>query len=253
MKNEKIELEISAACRIGCVRHDNEDMILVGYQFIRNDEYHTQLELGDKDRFMMAVADGMGGHLSGEVASSDVLHNLQFFYSDIPSGLCAGDFNEVIYEWLTSMNNILEAKGRVEPALKDMGTTLVALALYENNFYWMNCGDSRLYRFRNGKLEQLSIDHSLSNLLGEKGHSNVITNCIGGGCDNSYIDIVKCTSDVKVGDMFLLCSDGLSDMVSDRMIENLLNDGADASQLCDEAENAGGLDNVSVALITIGF
>ena len=248
-----LKCNVTAASRVGCIRDNNEDMILVGDTFIRDDSLSETYEIDPSKRFLMALADGMGGHNSGEVASSDVLHNLQFFYSDIPSGLCAGDFNEVIYEWLTSMNNILEAKGRVEPALKDMGTTLVALALCENNFYWMNCGDSRLYRFRNGKLEQLSIDHSLSNLLGEKGHSNVITNCIGGGCDNSYIDIVKCTSDVKVGDMFLLCSDGLSDMVSDRMIENLLNDGADASQLCDEAENAGGLDNVSVALITIGF
>ncbi len=248
-----LKCNVTAASRVGCIRDNNEDMILVGDTFIRDDSLSETYEIDPSKRFLMALADGMGGHNSGEVASSDVLHNLQFFYSDIPSGLCAGDFNEVIYEWLTSMNNILEAKGRVEPAMKDMGTTLVALALYENNFYWMNCGDSRLYRFRNGKLEQLSIDHSLSNLLGEKGHSNVITNCIGGGCDNSYIDIVKCTSDVKVGDMFLLCSDGLSDMVSDRMIENLLNDGADASQLCDEAENAGGLDNVSVALITIGF
>ena len=248
-----LKCNVTAASRVGCIRDNNEDMILVCDTFIRDDSLSETYEIDPSKRFLMALADGMGGHNSGEVASSDVLHNLQFFYSDIPSGLCAGDFNEVIYEWLTSMNNILEAKGRVEPALKDMGTTLVALALYENNFYWMNCGDSRLYRFRNGKLEQLSIDHSLSNLLGEKGHSNVITNCIGGGCDNSYIDIVKCTSDVKVGDMFLLCSDGLSDMVSDRMIENLLNDGADASQLCDEAENAGGLDNVSVALITIGF
>lgn len=248
-----LKCNVTAASRVGCIRDNNEDMILVGDAFIRDDSLSETYEIDPSKRFLVALADGMGGHNSGEVASSDVLHNLQFFYSDIPSGLCAGDFNEVIYEWLTSMNNILEAKGRVEPALKDMGTTLVALALYENNFYWMNCGDSRLYRFRNGKLEQLSIDHSLSNLLGEKGHSNVITNCIGGGCDNSYIDIVKCTSDVKVGDMFLLCSDGLSDMVSDRMIENLLNDGADASQLCDEAENAGGLDNVSVALITIGF
>lgn len=248
-----LKCNVTAASRVGCIRDNNEDMILVGDTFIRDDSLSETYEIDPSKRFLMALADGMGGHNSGEVASSDVLHNLQFFYSDIPSGLCAGDFNEVIYEWLTSMNNILEAKGRVEPALKDMGTTLVALALYENNFYWMNCGDSRLYRFRNGKLEQLSIDHSLSNLLGEKGHSNIITNCIGGGCDNSYIDIVKCTSDVKVGDMFLLCSDGLSDMVSDRMIENLLNDGADASQLCDEAENAGGLDNVSVAMITIGF
>ena len=99
-----IELKLSAASRIGCVRHDNEDMVLAGYQFIRNDEYRTHFELGKEDRYMMAVADGMGGHQYGEVASSEVLHNLQFFFSDLPVGLNASSFNEMIVEWLDSIN-----------------------------------------------------------------------------------------------------------------------------------------------------
>ena len=248
-----LKCNVSAVSRVGCIRDNNEDMILVGDKFIRDDSLMESLEVDSTKRFIWALADGMGGHNSGEVASSDVLHNLQFFFSDIPVGLQVENFNETIYEWLMSMNNILDAKGRVDPTLRDMGTTLVVFALYENNFYWMNCGDSRLYRFRNGKLEQLTTDHSLSNLLGEGGHSNVITNCVGGGCDTSFIDIVQCTSEVKIGDVFLLCSDGLSDMVSDSTIEQLLCDGADASALCDEAENAGGLDNVSAMLITVGL
>ena len=76
-----IQLEISAASRVGCVRENNEDMILVGDCFIRNDEFHAKIELQDKDRYMMAVADGMGGHNRGEIASSLSLHNLQFFFN----------------------------------------------------------------------------------------------------------------------------------------------------------------------------
>ena len=215
MKSEQLGLEISAACRIGCVRHDNEDMILIGYQFIRNDEYRTQLELGDKDRFMMAVADGMGGHLSGEVASSDVLHNLQFFFSDLPVGLDASSFNEMIVEWLESINMILDSKGKADEQYKGMGTTLVALAYYDGVFYSMNCGDSRLYRLRGGELDLVQIE------------------------------------DIQDGDAFLLCSDGLTDMMSDHRLNILLTEGADANDLCNAAIVRGGYDNVSACLIKV--
>lgn len=245
-----IELELSAACRIGCVRHDNEDMILVGYQFIRNDEYRTQLVLGEKDRYMMAVADGMGGHLSGEVASSDVLHNLQFFFSDLPVGLNAGSFNEAIVEWLDSINMVLDSKGKADEQYKGMGTTLVALAYYDGVFYSMNCGDSRLYRFRGEELVQLTTDHSLSSLMGDEKHSSVITNCIGGGCTSSYIDLVQ-IEDIQDGDTYLLCSDGLTDMMSDHRLTILLSEGADANDLCNTAISRGGFDNVSVCLIHV--
>ena len=225
-------------------------MILVGYQFIRNDEYCTQLELGDKDRFMMAVADGMGGHLSGEVASSDVLHNLQFFFSDLPIGLDASSFNEMIVEWLESINMILDSKGKADEQYKGMGTTLVALAYYNGVFYSMNCGDSRLYRLRNEELVQLTTDHSLNTISGQKKHSNVITNCIGAGCTHAYLDLMEFTDDVREDDIYLLCSDGLNDMVSDSTIEKLLNEKANANTLCEEAINEGGFDNVSACILS---
>ncbi|MBQ8157743.1 MAG: serine/threonine-protein phosphatase [Prevotella sp.] len=246
-------LDITAASCVGCVRENNEDMLLIDSLLLRNDSTAMKHDLSSSDRFILALADGMGGHQSGEVASSDVLHNLRFFYGDIPAGLKIADFNEVIYEWLKSMNNNLEAKGRVDEHCKGMGTTLVALAFYEDNFYWMNCGDSRLYRLRDGKLTQLTTDHSLNNLMGtdSKDYSNVITNCIGGGCTTSFIDIVECNDDIAVGDTLMLCSDGLTDMIADGEIERLLNNGSDALNLCKAAEEYGGYDNVSVILATV--
>jgi len=225
-------------------------MILAGYQFIRDDEYRTQLELGERDRYMMAVADGMGGHLSGEVASSDVLHNLQFFFSDLPVGLNASSFNEMIVGWLESINMILDSKGKADEQYKGMGTTLVALAYYDGVFYSMNCGDSRLYRLRNEELVQLTTDHSLSSLMGDQKHSSVITNCIGGGCTSSYIDVVHIV-DIQDGDTYLLCSDGLTDMMSDHRLNILLTEGADANDLCNTAIVRGGFDNVSACLIRV--
>jgi protein phosphatase len=113
----------------------------------------------------------------------------------------------------------------------------------------MNCGDRRLYRFRNGELTQLTSDHSLSNMLGSSHHSNIITNCIRGGCSTSFMDIVKITDDVKIGDVYLLCIDGLTDMLPDHVITTLLTNGADANKLCDAAVAAGGLDNVSCCVL----
>jgi protein phosphatase len=246
-----LNLNITAASHVGCVRTNNEDMLLVGDSFVRNSRTHALVSTNDTDRYMIALADGMGGHNSGEVASSDVLHNLQYFFSDIPAGLKPGDFNETIFEWGESINNIIDSKGHADPKYRDMGTTLVAMAYYAGEFYWMNCGDSRLYRLHDGKLMQLTTDHSLSNLLGSPKHSNVITNCIGGGCKTSYIDLVQCSADVLAGDTFMLCSDGLTDMVEDSLIEKMLIEGYDATSLCEAAEDAGGLDNVSVIIIQV--
>jgi len=246
-----MNLYVTAASRIGCVRSNNEDMILVGSSFIRNDAFSANIELEPQKRTLFAVADGMGGHKSGEVASSDALHNLHFFFNDIPAGLTAGEFNEMMVVWLDSINAIFDSKGRVDDRFKGMGTTLVGIAYYNGNFFSMNCGDSRLYRLRNGALQQLTSDHSLNNMLGTSEHSSVITNCIGGGCTHSYMDIVKMTDDILPSDIYLLCSDGLSDMLNDQQIEVLLKSGANADALCHAAVEAGGYDNVSVCLIEV--
>ena len=191
----------------------------------------------------------MGGHNRGDIASSDTLHNLQFFYHDLPTGLEPGGFNEMIQDWLESINNYVASKGRADEQFKGMGTTLVGMAFYEGEFFSLNCGDSRLYLFRNGELKQLTTDHSLSNLLGSEKRTSVITNCIGGGCSSSYIDIVRLTSDLMSGDIYLLCSDGLSDMLKDDKISRLLANGSDANALCEAAIAAGGFDNVSCSVL----
>ncbi len=246
-----MKLKISAASNVGCVRQNNEDMILVGDCFLRDESFDEEVEIDGKDRYLIALADGMGGHSSGDVASRDVLTNLHYFFYDMPAGLSVGDFNEAIYEWLESISNIIDSKGHSEPRYHEMGTTLVGLAYYAGEFYWMNCGDSRVYRLHDGQLHQISTDHSLSNLMGSSEHTNIITNCIGGGCKMSYIDMVTCTPDVQPGDVYMLCSDGLTDMLSDVDVQALMLQGADANRLCDAANEAGGYDNVSVCVIRI--
>jgi protein phosphatase len=224
-------------------------MVLVDHQFIREDSCKTQVVLDGEDRFLVAVADGMGGHNRGDVASSDTLHNLQYFFYDIPSCLTAGDFNEAIVEWLESINNYIASKGRADEQFKGMGTTLVGLAYYNSNFYSLNCGDSRLYRFHDHQLVQLTTDHSLNKTDANQKRSNVITNCIGGGCSTSYIDIVRMTQDILMDDIYMLCSDGLTDMLDDQKIASLMAVGADANALCEAAIAAGGLDNVSCCIL----
>ena len=240
---------MTAASKVGCVRSQNEDMVLLGSHFVRNDAFSTRVDLTNSDRYIMAVADGMGGHNRGDVASSDALHNLEFYFHDLPTGLRPESIKDKFEDWLDSINNIIDSKGRSDEQYKGMGTTLVGLAFYEGQFYTLNCGDSRLYRFRDGDLTQLTSDHSLSNMLGSSQHSNVITNCIGGGATSSFIDIVNITDDIKEGDVYMLCSDGPTDMLPDSIIYTLLAEGSDANNLCDAAVAAGGLDNVSCCVL----
>ncbi len=247
-----MKLNITASSRVGCVRSNNEDMILVGDLLVRNGKMSRNIDIADSDRYIFALADGMGGHSCGEVASADTLGNLKYYFSDLPKGLAPGNFNEAMNEWLRSINNILESKGMTDPSCRGMGTTLVALAYYEHRFFWMNCGDSRLYRQHDGKLQQLTTDHSLAALMGMTGkRSPLITNCIGGGCTGSYLDLVECTNMIEPGDAFMICSDGLTDMVDDEEIERIIAGDFDADALCQAAEDAGGRDNISVIVIRV--
>ena len=245
------KIMLTAASRVGCVRVNNEDMVLAYDELVRSDAHQTELYTENTDRFVIALADGMGGHKAGEVASEETLRNLQFFISDIPRGLSSDAFVSAMKEWLRSINQTLNSQGHADESLADMGTTLVGILYYGGKYYWINCGDSRLYRLRDGRLTQLTTDHSLNVLTGAKKHSNIITNCIGAGCKHSFIDIDDFTADFLAGDTYLLCSDGLNDMVADQEIERLLNAHATANQLCEAAIAAGGYDNVSTCVLTV--
>ena len=242
---------LTAASRVGNVRSNNEDMILAYDKFVRSDAYFTEFMSENSDRFVVALADGMGGHQAGEVASEVTLRNLKFYVDDMPRGLSSGEFNEMMYVWLESINHTINARGHSNPHQREMGTTLVAVIYYNERYYWLNCGDSRLYRLRDGKLKQLTTDHSLNTMTGQTKHSNVLTNCIGAGCKNSYIDLFEFTNDILSGDVYLICSDGLSDMITHDIIEHMLNEHCTANALCEAAIEAGGFDNVSACVFSI--
>jgi protein phosphatase len=242
---------ITAASRVGCVRNNNEDMVFAYDKFVRSEAYQTEFMTENVDRFVIALADGMGGHLAGEVASADTLENLRFFVSDMPKGLSVSEVNKTMEVWLESIHKIITSKGHADPSMEGMGTTLVAVIYYEGKYFWINCGDSRLYRLRDGKLAQLTTDHSLNTLRGEKRHSNIITNCIGAGCKHTYMDMVEFTDDFRHGDVYMVCSDGLSDMVSDAVIKQMMINGSSANRLCEAAIEKGGFDNVSVCVFSV--
>ena len=242
---------LTAASRVGCIRSNNEDMVLAYDKFVRSDAYRTEFMTENNERFVIALADGMGGHRAGEVASEQMLESLKFFINDIPRGFSVGEFEETMMEWLQFINDTINRRGHSDPTLYDMGTTLVGVVYYCGKYFWMNCGDSRMYRLRDGQLKQITTDHSLSNAKGEKKHSNIITNCIGAGCKNSYLDLYEFTDDFKSGDTYMLCSDGLNDMVEFEDIQKLMNAGSSANRLCEAAIEAGGFDNVSVCVFHV--
>ena len=245
------KFEVSAASRIGLVRSRNEDMILVKDRYVRNDSYTTEIEIQPSSRFLFAIADGLGGYSAGEIASAETLENLHFFIGDLPCGLNSKGFEDLMKGWLESINQIILSKGYVNDRLANMGTTLVAFACYEGMIFKMSCGDSRMYRLRENLLTQQTIDHSLNTMMGQTKHSNIVTNCIGAGCGASYLDIKEITDDVQNGDVFILCSDGLNDMVDDDTIQESISNGCDAETLCRQACDAGGYDNVSVCIVKI--
>ena len=241
-------LSIDAFSDTGCVRENNEDMVLVQGEMIRDDKLQLQLEPVEGFPAVVAVADGMGGHNGGEFASELVVQSLDDFAHGLNRGLSYHELKTLFNLWIRMIHGEIVSKGKEIPAFLNMGTTLVGMLVYENRIFWYNAGDSRLYRFRGGILSQVSTDHSMREMVDPTAPSNMICNSIGGG-DEVFIDFTEISETVFDDDLFILCSDGLNDMLSDDLIESLLEQHADAGQLVGQAKQAGGKDNVSVVLI----
>lgn len=234
-------MKFVAISDVGCQRQNNEDMAYACPLFIRDDSAQ-----GESSYF--AVADGMGGYEGGEVASEITLRSFDKFVCGLPEDLSLDELIGKVKAWAVDANRSLIEVAASTPKLAEMGTTLTAMLFYGEHILALNVGDSRLYRFRNGILKQLSVDHSERERTGNPDTpSNLIYNFFGNNVD-FFSDVTVLDGQVFPGDQFLLCSDGLSDMLDDETIENLL---PDAPALVEAAKAAGGRDNITIILITI--
>ncbi|MCB9522758.1 MAG: Stp1/IreP family PP2C-type Ser/Thr phosphatase [Myxococcales bacterium] len=225
-----------------------------------------------REENLFIVADGMGGHASGEVASQMSVETLAEFFRATaeddeitwPYKMDKGrkyEENRVVTGVKLSNRRIFEAASR-DSKLKGMGTTIVVTFFVNDTCYIGHVGDSRVYRMRNGVLEQLTEDHSLLNdyikmrqLTPEEieafPHKNVIVRALGMK-ETVQVDVMH--EQPVTGDVYLLCSDGLSGMVSDDDMAKILNgEGDDLDEKCerliDAANKAGGTDNITVILV----
>lgn len=229
-------------CDIGCVRKNNEDMAYVAGRLVRDGECSGAVD----PTCAFAVADGMGGYEGGEIASEIVARSFAAFMKNFNP---AGD-NEAITglkDWATQANRLVIDTAAIRTELAEMGTTFTGLVFFNDKAWLINVGDSRCYRIRGGVLKQLSVDHSERERTGNpEVPSNLIYNFMGNLPEEFISDITELKP--APGDTYMLCSDGLSDLVDDDTIEAGC---SDAAHLVEFAKKAGGRDNITVIRIQL--
>lgn len=247
-----MNITVSAICDKGMVRNGNEDAVLVNTDILRDAQANYNFNIEEKTKpFLIAVADGMGGHAAGEVASSYLVSSLSEKVLKLNQALEGDAIKQAVGIWVGEIHEDLLSKGRSAPELNGMGSTLIGLLFYSQKIFSINVGDSRLYRYRNGILAKLSKDHSLREVSGdEEAPSNIILNSFGGG-KTIYFDFEELTSRIAVNDILLLCSDGLSSELNDDVIEHSIDKDLTGYDLVEMAKIKGGKDNISVILIKI--
>lgn len=233
-------MRYAARSDVGRVRSKNDDSAYVG-------------------RHLAVVADGMGGHAGGDVASaSTVLDMIHLDHDSYPDGA-----ETVLADEIQTANSLLSELVHVDPKLAGMGTTVTALLLEGRRLHFAHIGDSRAYRLRNGKFEQISVDHTFVQRLIDEGrlrpeeaethpHKNVLMRVLGDVDASPELDLD--VLDVEPGERWLLCSDGLN-YVQGAVVEQVVRetkDLADCAELLIELTLANGApDNVTVVLLEI--
>ncbi len=228
----------------GLKRSSNQDSILI-----------------NADLGIYVLADGMGGHTGGEIASQMAVEVVEDIFKDI-SLLSRSPRERIEIAYKEACRKVYEKATVTSPELSGMGTTMVMAYVTGKNIYIGNVGDSRCYLFRKPHIWQMTEDHSLINEQIRQGHlsedqakvyigKNVITRSVGYE-RNVDVDIIE--REMGVGEIYLLCSDGLSGLVTDDMMGEILsgNSPEKAIDLC--LKNAlfnGGDDNVSIILLQV--
>jgi len=249
-KLKPVKISSCGQTDIGLVRQNNEDV------------WAEIPELGT-----YILADGMGGHRAGEVAASQAVLSfckiLKKYLENNDVSLSLDEMEEAIRHVIEIVNGLVFEMGSKDQELKGMGTTLCCMHFHQNGLVYGHVGDSRIYRYRSSELEQLTHDHSLLRELVDLGqinecqekeflYRNIITKAIG---TEAFVDPSVYSCDVEVGDRFLMCSDGLSDLLSiDEIKDLMINEQVIESlvkKLVLAAKEKGGHDNITVVVIEV--
>jgi PPM family protein phosphatase len=245
--------KVTAVSDIGCVRTNNEDMILIMDLLIRDSSCDLSFTSGTKNGWI-AVADGMGGHNAGEVASEFVLREIAAFVDTMPANLDSEELNTVINALVRDIHSQLNRMGTSRQSSIGLGTTFCGLLFYQEGIYSVNIGDSRLYRFRGNLLAQLTHDHSLRNMMNDPSiPANQIANSFGGGSERIFMDFENLTERLFPNDILLLCTDGLNSELNDEEIDTALEQKSGCVDMVNLAKAKGGRDNISCVLININI
>ena len=241
---------LGAKTDLGCIRENNEDK----FEFFQPEDEDV---LAGKGSFY-AVADGMGGHSAGQIASELALKTvIKAYYAD-PSPIV----EDALRSALQQANALIFDAARAITERSGMGTTITALVLRGEEAFVAQIGDSRCYTVRGAQIRQVTDDHSWVNEQVKRGgmteeealaspYRNVITRSLGNG---PTVEVDVFAQELEAGDLFLLCSDGLSGEVSaDEMREAMLKSSPSqaASDLVDLALERGGHDNVTVLILAV--
>jgi serine/threonine protein phosphatase PrpC len=241
--NAPVRVEVNAFTHCGHVRPGNEDTITVAgwvSDVAMDGPRRSRHDLNAP--LIFAVADGMGGHVGGEIASRYAIKRL----AELSGGA------EELGEWLSAINSELHQAMHASPALLGMGTTVAGLLLRQGKAgleaAWFNVGDSRVYAVREGRLVQLSVDDVLPGP-----RTGMITQTLGGS--PFFVPIAPHIGKVGLSQSarWLVCSDGLTDMLTDTEIEAMLTQADEDTlrALFNRAMDAGGLDNISIILVSV--
>jgi protein phosphatase len=248
IEREHAQSEAVAFSGRGAVRPHNEDSVAIDGQRL-DQESVVRYPLNDDVDHLIVVADGMGGHARGELASQIAVRSIgEVWINGRPNFQpveAARAANRAVYDAMAD-----------DPALRGMGATVVAAHVWAAKVMWCNVGDSRGYLLRDGELEQFTVDHVPVGGTGSgKGRSHIITQSIGGGYRQMDVWPAAGLLEVRKGDVFLLCTDGLTDPVADDLIKRLLLRSKTmteaAASLIEAAEMNGSPDNVSLVLLKL--
>ena len=273
-----VRVDVSALTHPGRVRTNNEDHFIVAKATRALETMTTSLPAGDvparadEVNYVMIVADGMGGHAAGEVASRLTISTLVDVALDIPDWIFWADDElqpEMKRRWREAVQQVgpvLIERGRQDSALRGMGSTLTCARSCGRDLLIVHVGDSRAYLLRAGRLERLTRDHTYVQMLIEIGQlspgdatisrmRHILTNALGGSTEQVAVDVDLVR--LKHGDRLLLCSDGLTDCVDDETIAATLGSALpsrDVSQrLLQLALDGGGRDNITAIVAAFEF